>query len=97
MYPILGPSRLSDSARFIDSLVLDPVSGMTSDRQGNPDFWALVAVRAITLFNELSFEIDDIDALKEAVLDPYVAVRDAFVERRAKWVPSRHVQAIVFH
>ena len=86
MYPIFGPSSLRDSARFIDTFLLDPVSWMASDRQGNLDFWALVAVRAGVLFNELSFEIDDIDALKEAVLDPYVAFRDAYVEQRAKLV-----------
>ncbi|MBT8363324.1 MAG: VacJ family lipoprotein, partial [Deltaproteobacteria bacterium] len=83
---IFGPSSLRDSATFIDTLLLDPVSWMASNRQGNLDFWALVAVRAGILFNELSFQIDDIDALKEAVLDPYIAVRDAYVERRAKLV-----------
>lgn len=86
MYPIFGPSSLRDSARFIDTLVLDPVSWMASNRQGNLDFWALAAVRAGILFNELSFEIDDIDALKEATFDPYIGLRDAFVERRAKLV-----------
>ncbi len=86
MYPVFGPSSLRDSATFIDTLLLDPVSWMASNRQGNLDFWALVAVRAGILFNELSFQIDDIDALKEAVFDPYIGIRDAYVERRAKMV-----------
>ena len=78
MYPILGPSSLRDSARFIDSFFLDPVSWM------NFDWEVHYAILAYDKFNELSFDIDDIDALKEAVLDPYVAVRDAYIANRNK-------------
>ena len=80
MYPILGPSSLRDSARFIDSFFLDPVGWLNLDWQTH------YAIIAYDKFNELSFDIDDIDALKEAVLDPYVAIRDAYVERRNKMI-----------
>jgi phospholipid-binding lipoprotein MlaA len=43
-----------------------------------------LAITAYDKFNEISFQIDDIDAMKAAVLDPYVAVRDAYVEHRNK-------------
>jgi phospholipid-binding lipoprotein MlaA len=78
MYPILGPSSLRDSARFIDSMFLDPISWL------DLDWKTKYGILAYDKFNELSFDIDDIDALKEAVLDPYVAVRDAYVESRNK-------------
>jgi phospholipid-binding lipoprotein MlaA len=45
-----------------------------------------VAITTYDKFNELSFQIDDIDALKEAAFDPYVAVRDAYVEHRNKLI-----------
>ena len=80
MYPILGPSSLRDSARFIDSFFLDPISWLDLD-------WEVkYAILAYDKFNELSFQIDDLDALKEAVLDPYVAVRDAYIEHRNKLI-----------
>jgi phospholipid-binding lipoprotein MlaA len=80
MYPILGPSSLRDSARFIDSLFLDPISWLDLDWQRK------YAILGYDKFNEVSFQIDDIDALKKAVLDPYVAVRDAYVESRNKLI-----------
>jgi phospholipid-binding lipoprotein MlaA len=80
MYPILGPSSLRDSARFIDSFLLDPISWLDVDWQTR------YAILAYDEFNNLSFQIEDIDALKEAVLDPYVAIRDAYVERRNKLI-----------
>jgi phospholipid-binding lipoprotein MlaA len=80
MFPILGPSSLRDSARFIDSMFLDPISWLDLD-------WEVkYGILAYDKFNEISFAIDDIDALKEAVLDPYVALRDFYVERRNKLI-----------
>jgi phospholipid-binding lipoprotein MlaA len=80
MYPILGPSGLRDSARFIDSFFLDPISWLDLD-------WEVkYGILAYDKFNEISFEIDDIDALKAAVLDPYVALRDFYVEHRNKLI-----------
>ncbi|MGD8993539.1 MAG: VacJ family lipoprotein, partial [Desulfobacterales bacterium] len=86
MYPIFGPSSLRDSARFVDSFFLDPVSWLRYNEFGGYSWRTRVAITAYDNFNELSFDIEDIDALKEAVLDPYVAVRDAFVERRNKLI-----------
>ncbi len=80
MYPILGPSGLRDSARFIDSFFLDPISWL------DLDWKTKYAILAYDKFNEISFDIDDIDALKAAVLDPYVAIRDAYVEHRNKLI-----------
>ena len=80
MYPILGPYSLRDSARFIDSFFLDPISWLDLDWQ--PKY----AILAYDEFNQISFKIDDIDAMKAAVLDPYVAVRDAYVEHRNKLI-----------
>jgi phospholipid-binding lipoprotein MlaA len=86
MYPILGPSSLRDSARFIDSLFLDPVSWLQYDRFGGVDWEIRLAITAYDKFNELSFQIGDIDALKEAAMDPYVGIRDAYVENRNKLI-----------
>ena len=85
-YPILGPSSLRDSARFIDSYFLDPVSWLRYDRFGGYSWRITMAITAYDKFNELSLTYEDIDALKEAALDPYVAVRDAYVEHRNKLI-----------
>jgi len=86
MYPILGPSSLRDSARFIDSYFLDPVSWLKYDKFGGYSWRTTVAITAYDKFNELSLQYEDIDALKEAALDPYVGIRDAYVEHRNKLI-----------
>jgi phospholipid-binding lipoprotein MlaA len=86
MYPILGPSSLRDSARFIDSYFLDPVSWLRYDKFGGYSWRTTVAITAYDKFNELSLQYEDIDALKEAALDPYVGIRDAYVEHRNKLI-----------
>jgi phospholipid-binding lipoprotein MlaA len=84
MYPILGPSSLRDSARFIDSYFLDPVSWLRYKELGGYSWRTTVAITAYDKFNDLSFQIEDIDALKKAAFEPYIAVRDAYVEYRNK-------------
>lgn len=86
MYPILGPSTLRDSADFIDSYFLDPVSWLRYQRFGGYSWRTTVAITAYDKFNKLSFQIGDIDALKEAAFDPYIAVRDAYIEHRNKLI-----------
>ena len=85
-YPILGPSSLRDSARFVDSYFLDPVSWLRYDKFGGYSWRTTVAITAYDKFNELSLSYEDIDALKAAALDPYVGVRDAYVEHRNKLI-----------
>jgi phospholipid-binding lipoprotein MlaA len=86
MYPILGPSSLRDSARFIDSYFLDPVNWLQYDKFGGYSWRTTVAITAYDKFNELSFQIDDIDAFKKSAFDPYVAIRNAYIEHRNKLV-----------
>jgi len=86
VYPILGPSSLRDSARFIDSYFLDPVNWLQYDELGGYSWRTTVAITAYDKFNELSFQLEDIDALKGAAFDPYIAVRDAYVEYRNKLI-----------
>jgi phospholipid-binding lipoprotein MlaA len=86
MYPILGPSSLRDSARFIDSFFLDPVGWLQYDKFGGYSWRTTLAITAYDKFNELSLSYEDIDALKEAALDPYVGFRDAYVEHRNKLI-----------
>jgi phospholipid-binding lipoprotein MlaA len=86
MVPILGPYTLRDSARFIDSFFLDPVSWLRYKRFGGYSWQTRLAITAYDKFNELSFQIDDIDALKAAAFDPYIGIRDAYVEHRKKLI-----------
>jgi phospholipid-binding lipoprotein MlaA len=86
VYPILGPWSLRDSARFIDSYFLDPVSWLRYDKFGGYSWRTTLSITAYDKFNDLSFQLEDIDAFKQAAFEPYIAVRDAYVEYRNKLI-----------
>lgn len=79
VWPLLGPSSARDTAGSVGDLFLDPLTYIK-------DPWAEAGVRTYKGENELSLTIGDYEDLKRSALDPYVAVRDAYVQNRAKKV-----------
>lgn len=79
VWPLLGPSTLRDSVGFVGEIFLDPV------RYVDPTETSL-AITAYDAVNETSFKIGDYESLKEAAIDPYVSIRDAYIQNRKKKV-----------
>lgn len=79
VWPILGPSTGRDTVGLAGDSFLDPVNYLR-------DQWAAVGVKAFKSENEVSLSIGDYEDLKKSSLDPYAAVRDAYVQNRAKKV-----------
>jgi phospholipid-binding lipoprotein MlaA len=78
--PFLGPSSGRDTLGLVGDTVMDPLFWLL-------DFWPEgLAVRAGTTVNNTSMRIGDYEALKEAALDPYVAIRNAYVQNRIKLI-----------
>jgi phospholipid-binding lipoprotein MlaA len=75
VWPVLGPSSVRDSVRIVGEYFLDPVSYV------NP-LYASFGVRAYDTVNDTSLRIGDYEALKDAAIDPYVALRDAYFQYR---------------
>ena len=82
MWPILGPSSPRDSVEIIGEYFLYPVSYI-----GPWYLW--LAVRSYQEVNDTSLRIGDYESLKEAAIDPYIAIRDAYVQYRQKKVKER--------
>lgn len=82
MLPFLGPSSLRDGLGKIPDTLTDPVFWLTWDRE----WWVGPAVRVYEAVNETSLSIGDYEALKEASLDPYTAIRNAWVQNRNKLI-----------
>lgn len=77
VWPLAGPSTLRDSV------------GMAGDRLMNPvtyvDPWeAQAGIYAVRITNDTSFRIGDYEAVKAEALEPYVAIRDAYIQYRNK-------------
>ena len=79
VWPILGPLSLRDSIGFVGDLFLYPVSYI------NPIETA-VGVEAHNEVNETSFHIGEYEDLKKSAIDPYISIRDAYVQNRQKKV-----------
>ncbi|HBO68922.1 MAG TPA: hypothetical protein DD658_01755 [Deltaproteobacteria bacterium] len=77
--PLLGPSSLRDAAGLAGDSFLDPVDYAA-------DGEVVVGVKAFKAENELSLRIGDYEDLTKSAIDPYVAVRDAYSQHRAKQV-----------
>ena len=77
--PLLGPSSLRDAAGLAGDFFLDPVN-----HAGDGD--VVVGAKAVKAVNELSLRIGEYEDLTKSAIDPYVAVRDAYSQYRAKQV-----------
>jgi phospholipid-binding lipoprotein MlaA len=78
MLPFFGPSSLRDGLGRLGDTFLDPIWWAPVDT------WTSVAIRAGETVNETSLRIGEYEALKEAAIDPYVMLRNAFVQNRNK-------------
>ena len=81
--PILGPYTLRSLVGWIADSFLDPVTWYVSP------LWARWAVKGYKKFNNVSLTLGDYEALKEAAIDPYVAIRNAYVQFRETLVRER--------
>ncbi|OIP35584.1 MAG: hypothetical protein AUK27_03895 [Deltaproteobacteria bacterium CG2_30_66_27] len=77
--PVLGPSSARDAVGFVGDTFLDPMTYI-------PNTEAAIGAYAVRSETNLSFKIEEIDDLIDASVDPYVAVRDAYLQNREKRV-----------
>jgi phospholipid-binding lipoprotein MlaA len=80
VWPLLGPSSPRDTVGWVGDRFLTPQNYYSSE---------LTTVESVGLFahekvNYISFHLGDYEALKGAALDPYIAMRDAYVQYRRK-------------
>jgi len=82
MVPFFGPYSFRDGfGKLIDTFI-DPIWWLGR----NQELWMTLGLRAYEAVNDTSLRIGDYEALKEAALDPYVAIRDAYVQNRNKLI-----------
>lgn len=78
VWPVLGPSTLRDSVGSAGDGYLNPISYVDPTE-------AAIGIWFYDRLNETSFRIGEYEAIKQAAVDPYVAVRDGYIQfRKAK-------------
>jgi phospholipid-binding lipoprotein MlaA len=79
MLPILGPSSIRDTLGWAGDIVMDPFFSIDAGEV----YWGFVALRTV------DFRADRLGAgeiLEDAAPDPYVFLRDAYLQRRRNLV-----------
>ena len=79
-WPVLGPLTATGTVGWVGDRFLDPVTYLSFD------FGEWIAIKGTDLVNEASLSIGEYEDLKEAALDPYVALRDAYYQYRKKLI-----------
>ena len=79
VWPIFGPSTLRDSVGMVGDAFLNPV------RYVKP-VEASIGISAVDVTNDGSFHIGEYEAFKSAAVDPYVAMRGAYIQYRGKQI-----------
>lgn len=75
VWPLLGPSSLRDTAGRVGDWPLSPL--------GYVEPWYVpLAARGVDVINSTSLRIGEYEALKDASVDPYAALRNAYIENR---------------
>lgn len=74
--PFLGASSLRDTVGWVGGLYLNPLDYMVEE------WWPNIGARSFDMVNKTSLRIGEYEALKDASLDPYVAMRDAYFQYR---------------
>ena len=80
MVPFFGPFSLRDGLGRLGDTLLDPIWWLFED------IWVSLAIRAGETVNDTSLRIGEYEALKEAALDPYVMIRNAYIQNRNKLI-----------
>ena len=77
VWPVFGPSTLRDSIGMAGDWFLTPVNYIEPTE-------ASVGIKAFDKVNQTSFQIGEYETVKDAAIDPYVAVRDIYFQYRGK-------------
>jgi phospholipid-binding lipoprotein MlaA len=79
VWPLLGPSSIRDTVGFIGDRFVNPLSYISPSE-------AALGLKAYDIINSTSLRIGDYEAFKEAAIDPYLSLRNAYIQNRSKKV-----------
>lgn len=79
VWPLLGPSTVRDSVGMVGDMFLNPMLYVDHTE-------TTIGIAATRSINESSFHIGEYEAFKSESLDPYVAMRDIYIQYRNKQI-----------
>jgi phospholipid-binding lipoprotein MlaA len=77
--PLFGPSSLRDTGGMVGDMFLNPTFYLEDSK-------ARTGVTVVNVINKTSFRIGEYEAFKAAAVDPYIGMREAYIQYRQKQV-----------
>ena len=87
-WPIIGPSCVRDTVGYVGDLFLDPIDYLV------PQLGYNVGVRSYDTVNDTSLRPGEYEDFKQAAIDPYIALRDAYYQYRKHLVSNAGGQTV---
>lgn len=88
VWPVLGPSSLRETVGFVGDRLMYPLTYIS---ESDLPIEASIGIAAHEKVNDTSFRIGDYESFKKAVVDPYTAMRDSFVQYRKNKVEQSYI------
>jgi phospholipid-binding lipoprotein MlaA len=79
VWPLLGPSTVRDSVGMAGNWFLNPVSYMERTD-------VTIGISAVRFMNKSSFNIGEYETFKSMTVEPYVGMREAYIQYRHKQI-----------
>jgi len=85
--PLVGPMSARDGFGRLVDYYLDPKTYLiNNDEEINTNY---VIIRAVDAINAISLDTGTYDAIREQSLDPYLVIRDAYLQHRAALIEEQ--------
>jgi phospholipid-binding lipoprotein MlaA len=75
VWPLLGPSTLRDSIGLVGDSFLNPVTYVRPTASA-------AGIKGFRTINNTSFRIGDYEGMKAAAIEPYISIRDGYIQMR---------------
>lgn len=76
VWPLVGPSNFRDTVGLVGDMLLSPMTYAVTEP------WTRAATYGSQKVNEASMRLGEYEQFKKAALDPYVAMRNAYLQKR---------------
>lgn len=87
VWPFFGPSSPRDSVDILGNQVLHPLSFLNI-------WYASIITKSLQTVNSTSLRLGDYEAVIEASIDPYIAIRNGYIQYRMKEVEERRARSL---
>jgi len=77
VWPVFGPSSVRDTLGMAGDYFLNPLYYLS------PDYYVSAALKAGKTVNDTSLRLGEYEDFKKSALDPYISMRDAYLQYRA--------------